>query len=128
MPYTDILYDKRDSVATITLNRPQVMNACTIKTYDEIIDALRDAEADDAVRVVVLTGAGPDLRRPGTIFRAIDRNHGQPGRGIRPRDAFFLDHGADRRQPRAGRSGMVGTRRARNGQRRLPAFVDAGAA
>jgi 2-(1,2-epoxy-1,2-dihydrophenyl)acetyl-CoA isomerase len=58
MPYSDILYDKRDSVATITLNRPQVMNACTIKTYDEILDALRDAEADDAVRVVVLTGAG----------------------------------------------------------------------
>ena len=58
MPYNDILYDKRDAVATITLNRPQVMNACTIKTYDEMLDALRDAEADDSVRVVVLTGAG----------------------------------------------------------------------
>ncbi len=34
------------------------MNAATIKTYDEMIDALRDAEADDSVRVVVLTGAG----------------------------------------------------------------------
>ena len=58
MPYNDILYDKRDAVATITLNRPQVMNACTIKTYGEMLDALRDAEADDSVRVVVLTGAG----------------------------------------------------------------------
>ncbi len=58
MPYSDILYDKRDAVATITINRPQVMNACTIKTYDEMLDALRDAEADDRVRVVVLTGAG----------------------------------------------------------------------
>ncbi len=58
MPYNDILYDKRDAVATITLNRPQAMNACTIKTYEEMLDALRDAEADDSVRVVVLTGAG----------------------------------------------------------------------
>ena len=58
MPYSDILYDKRDAIATITLNRPQAMNACTIKTYDEMLDALRDAEADDSVRVVVLTGAG----------------------------------------------------------------------
>ena len=58
MPYNDILYDKRDAVATITINRPHAMNAATIKTYDEMIDALRDAEADDSVRVVVLTGAG----------------------------------------------------------------------
>ena len=57
MPYNDILYDKRDSIATITINRPHAMNAATIKTYDEMIDALRDAEADDSVRVVVLTGA-----------------------------------------------------------------------
>src|ERR1019366_767447 len=34
------------------------MNACTIKTYGEMLDALRDAEADDSVRVGVLTGAG----------------------------------------------------------------------
>ncbi|MGC1400062.1 enoyl-CoA hydratase/isomerase family protein, partial [Candidatus Binatus sp.] len=58
MPYNDILYDKRDAVATITINRPHAMNAATIKTYDEMVDALRDAEADDSVRVVVLTGAG----------------------------------------------------------------------
>src|SRR5271154_5190956 len=58
MAYGDILYDKRDAVATITINRPHAMNAATIKTYDEMIDALRDAEADDSVRVVVLTGAG----------------------------------------------------------------------
>jgi len=58
MAYNDILYDKREAVATITINRPQVMNACTVKTYDEMIEALHDAEADDNVRVVVLTGAG----------------------------------------------------------------------
>jgi enoyl-CoA hydratase/carnithine racemase len=58
MPYSEILFDKRDTIATITINRPQVMNACTINTYAEIADALRDAEADDSIKVVVLTGAG----------------------------------------------------------------------
>jgi enoyl-CoA hydratase/carnithine racemase len=58
MAYEEILYQKRDAIATITINRPQVMNACTIKTYGEMGDALRDAERDDSVRVVILTGAG----------------------------------------------------------------------
>ncbi len=58
MPYSDILYDKGDKVATITINRPQVMNACTMTTYTEIIDAFHDAERDDDIRAVVITGAG----------------------------------------------------------------------
>lgn len=58
MAYSDILYEKKDAIATITINRPQAMNACTIKSYDEMADALRDAERDDSIRVVVLTGAG----------------------------------------------------------------------
>ncbi len=58
MAYSDILYEKKDAVATVTINRPQAMNACTIKTYNEMADALRDAERDDSVRVVVITGAG----------------------------------------------------------------------
>jgi len=58
MAYSDIIYEKREAIATITLNRPQVMNACTFRTYAEITEALEDAERDDAIRVVVLTGAG----------------------------------------------------------------------
>ncbi|MGH7864211.1 MAG: enoyl-CoA hydratase/isomerase family protein [Candidatus Binataceae bacterium] len=58
MAYSEILYDKRDKIATITINRPQAMNACTMTTYAEIIDAFRDAERDDSVRVAVITGAG----------------------------------------------------------------------
>lgn len=58
MAYSDILYEKKNAVATVTINRPQAMNAATIKTYNEMMDALRDAEHDDAIRVVVITGAG----------------------------------------------------------------------
>jgi naphthoate synthase len=58
MAYDDILYDARDGVAWITINRPQVRNAFRAKTVDEMVAAFRVAWADDEVGVVVLTGAG----------------------------------------------------------------------
>src|SRR5881296_106658 len=58
MPYDDILYEARDGVAWITINRPEVRNAFRAKTVDELIAAFRAAWADAEVGVVVLTGAG----------------------------------------------------------------------
>jgi 2-(1,2-epoxy-1,2-dihydrophenyl)acetyl-CoA isomerase len=58
MAYSDILFEKQNAIATITINRPNAMNSGTIKTWAEIGDAFRDAERDDDIRVVVLTGAG----------------------------------------------------------------------
>src|SRR2546426_11398564 len=58
MPYDDILYDARDGVAWITINRPEVRNAFRTKTVDELIAAFRTAWGDAEVGVVVLTGAG----------------------------------------------------------------------
>jgi enoyl-CoA hydratase/carnithine racemase len=58
MAYSEILYDKREAVATITINRPHAMNAGTIRTWGEIGRAFAEAEHDDSVRVVVITGAG----------------------------------------------------------------------
>jgi 2-ketocyclohexanecarboxyl-CoA hydrolase len=54
----DILYEKKNGVAWITINRPQVRNAFRALTVDEMVAALRDAWADGDVGVVVLTGAG----------------------------------------------------------------------
>ena len=48
-----------DGVATLTLARPERRNALSIKMRDEITQQLEDWAADSAVRVVVLTGAGP---------------------------------------------------------------------
>ena len=56
--YELIIYEKKDGVATITLNRPKVLNALNSKLLEEVWDALRDAEADEGVRVIVITGAG----------------------------------------------------------------------
>jgi 2-ketocyclohexanecarboxyl-CoA hydrolase len=56
--YQDILYAARDGVATITINRPDRMNALRIGTYDELIEALREAAWDRDIGAIVLTGAG----------------------------------------------------------------------
>ncbi len=58
MTYTEILYDIRDRVATISLNRPDKLNAWTAVMGDEVRDALTSAEADAGVRAIILTGAG----------------------------------------------------------------------
>src|SRR5215467_2707295 len=58
MAYQDVLYEARDGVAWITMNRPEVRNAFRAKTVDELIHAFRAAWADENVGVVVLTGAG----------------------------------------------------------------------
>lgn len=56
--YEDLLYEERDGVATITINRPERMNATRKATYYELLDALKRAGWDEAIGVVVLTGAG----------------------------------------------------------------------
>jgi 2-(1,2-epoxy-1,2-dihydrophenyl)acetyl-CoA isomerase len=58
MTYQHILYSVDERIATITLNRPDVLNAYTPDMGDEIVAAFRAAEADPDVRAVILTGAG----------------------------------------------------------------------
>ncbi len=58
MAYTDILSEKRDGVAWITINRPEVRNAFRTRTVAELTEAFTEARWDPAVGVVVLTGAG----------------------------------------------------------------------
>ena len=58
MPFQDILYERRDGVATITINRPQVLNAFRAETVEEMLAAMRDAEDDRGIGVIVLAGAG----------------------------------------------------------------------
>jgi 2-ketocyclohexanecarboxyl-CoA hydrolase len=58
MTYSDILYEERDRVATVTFNRPHRMNAFTRNTYYEVTDAIRRASWNRDIGVIVLTGAG----------------------------------------------------------------------
>ncbi|MEY3589286.1 MAG: hypothetical protein RJA47_1882 [Actinomycetota bacterium] len=58
MEYQDITLDISDGIATITLNRPDKLNAFTGKMMYEIIDAFDRTDADDSVKAVIVTGAG----------------------------------------------------------------------
>lgn len=75
MEYSEILYDVTDSIATVTLHRPERMNAFTGTMMREMIDAFDRIDADDDVRAVVITGsgdrafcAGADLAAGGETF------------------------------------------------------------
>ncbi len=56
--YSELLYEVSDHIATITLNRPDRMNAITGPMLESFSQAFRDADADTDVRVIILTGAG----------------------------------------------------------------------
>lgn len=58
MAYEEILYEVSDRIATLTLNRPDKLNAWTDKMGAEVRAALLAAEGDDNVRAIILTGAG----------------------------------------------------------------------
>ncbi len=58
MNYKDLIHEKADGVATITLNRPHALNAISMPMLASLSAALRDADTDSSVRVIVLTGAG----------------------------------------------------------------------
>jgi enoyl-CoA hydratase/carnithine racemase len=58
VPYAEIEYEARDGIATVTLNRPQKMNAYTFVMRNEMLDVFDRIDADDDVRAVVVTGAG----------------------------------------------------------------------
>ena len=84
MSYQDILYDVEDNIATITMNRPDKLNAFTSVMLDEIIDAIDRTDADDNVRAVIFTGAGrgfcagADLSRGGATFDMKERDDAGP--------------------------------------------------
>ena len=74
MSFNCIRYEIANSILTITLNRPEHMNAFTVEMAYELISAFRQASDDDAVRVIVVTGAGKtfcagmDLSSKGNVF------------------------------------------------------------
>ena len=78
MSYETILFDVREQVATVTLDRPDVRNAFGAGMGPELDDAFRRCDEDDDIRAVVLTGtppafcSGADLVRGGETFGKVD--------------------------------------------------------
>ncbi len=85
MDYSTILYEVEDGILTLTLNRPEALNAFNREMMTEMMDACDRADADDAVRAVIVTGAGrafcagADLSSGGDTFDADARGDRQSG-------------------------------------------------
>lgn len=87
--YVDLIYEENNGVATITVNRPDSLNAFRQGTYDEVADAIRRAGWNKEIGVIVLTGAGTrafgvggdssakkwERAGPGTIGVAVEQVH-----------------------------------------------------
>jgi enoyl-CoA hydratase/carnithine racemase len=79
MAYETILYEVAQNILTITLNRPDKLNAFTLSMLNELIDAFDRADADDEVRAIIVTGAGrafcagADLSAGGATFDRLAR-------------------------------------------------------
>jgi enoyl-CoA hydratase len=58
MTYQTLLYEKKDGIGTVTINRPDKRNALNTAVYEELYDIFEDMEKDPEVRAVILTGAG----------------------------------------------------------------------
>ena len=67
MAFDTILVEKKEKIATVTLNRPEQMNALDLVMRRELISALTDITGDHSVRVLVLTGAGKAFCAGGDI-------------------------------------------------------------
>ena len=101
MAYQDILYDKRDGIATVTINRPTVLNAFRAKTVEEMLEAVRDADHDDDIGVIVLAGAGDRAFSAGGDNSS--RDGGYAASAARP--GRHADRGTAQRDPRRAKAG-----------------------
>jgi len=85
MDFETIIYDVEDGILTLTLNRPDKLNAFNVQMMQDMMTALDTADADDSVKAVLVTGAGrafcagADLARGGETF-----DHDARGTGLRP--------------------------------------------
>lgn len=77
MAYETIIVEIEEGIATVTLNRPEVLNALNSQVFNELADAAESLGADDSVRVVIITGgdkvfaAGADIKQMASI-NAVD--------------------------------------------------------
>src|SRR6185437_3961863 len=76
------LYDQRDGIGTITLNRPERLNAITFEVYHELTDFIAQLRDEEDVRVVIITGAGRAFCSGGDVRDIIGELQGRDAEGL----------------------------------------------
>lgn len=83
MKFKNILYQKKDGILYLTLNRPEVRNALTPDMWNDIDMAIKEASVDDSVRVIIITGAGDKALASGADIKELhDRYYMEQMRGV----------------------------------------------
>ena len=99
MEFETILYEIKDKILTVTLNRPERLNAFTGQMMDDLIEAFDKAGKDDAIRVIIVTGAGrgfcagADLGAGANTFNREVRNNRGETEGIKDNPEWMRDGG-----------------------------------
>ena len=88
MTYENILAEKAEGIGTVTINREEVRNAIDPATYGEIIAAMEAFEADEEVRVIIITGAGDKSFAAGSDIRQIKERTMMDGLAATPQRAL----------------------------------------
>jgi enoyl-CoA hydratase/carnithine racemase len=89
MSYKCLLYDVKDHIATLTLNRPERLNALGDTLREDFFDAIKKAAADPEIRVIVITGAGRGFCSGGDV-KSMKERETSGGNG-RAGGAIFSD-------------------------------------
>jgi len=99
MEFETILYEIKDKILTVTLNRPERLNAFTGQMMDDLIEAFDKAGKDDDIRVIIVTGAGrgfcagADLGAGGNTFNREVRNNKGETEGVKDDPEWMRDGG-----------------------------------
>jgi len=91
MNFENILVEKKNSIAYITVNRPKVLNALNAATLEELRTALQNIKTDSTVRVVILTGAGEKAFIAGADISEIAKLDAESGREFAQRGQSVFD-------------------------------------
>src|SRR3974390_3212456 len=91
MTYENILLEKKNSIAYVTVNRPKVLNALNMATMEELRAAFTDIKSDAAIRVAILTGSGDKAFIAGADIGELAKHDAVSGKEYTHRGQSVLD-------------------------------------
>ena len=89
--FENLLYEKKNAVAYVTVNRPKVLNALNMATMEELRSVFHSIKADDSIRVVILTGSGEKAFIAGADINELARHNAVDGKAYTHRGQSVLN-------------------------------------